>query len=287
MSAIRDIAPALKREGRWALAISIVAGVLTSAGFGYAAVGWGVAAARQDHLNYIDAHRPCASFQDAVFDLHYAQVELFQNESGEIQENARVNVLIEGTRLHLYAFHAHNSGTGDLRDLRLNLVLPGSAYAVATTRREALVDSSPVTISPLLGFLGPGPATQTTDARLTHDRAFREAEGNATDEGDHVMPSGNRTPAPWETIHKWSPNIANASGNEIVSFTLPVLSPGKDWWVGAWYFQPSATWNDADRGATITAWSEGYQGPLYDDLQFETFEGPARTSVGNLCAWSG
>lgn len=238
------------------------------------------------HHRYVDAHRPCAAVEDAVFDLPAATVEYYYDpHTGNISTMAKVSTAVNGTWLHLYAVHVHNEGTGHLRDLRLVETLPGSAFVTTTTRAETLIDAIENDRAVLTGA-GGFPKIARQDPRLTFSRGFQPSEPEQ--EIRYTMASGNRTPTEWSHIFAWTPNVFGARDNQIVTYHLPSLEPGGEWWIGTWYYQPTPDWNQFDKGATISAWSQGYDGPLTATAELTgLYTANSRGRLSTFCNWSG
>lgn len=244
----------------------------------------GIAADRNAHEAYVDGRRPCLFAEDQLFDLPSARIEYYYDpETGQLHDSANITVTREDTWLFLYVVHLQNTRMGDLRDVRVTTVLPGHAYVTTTDRKESTIDAEEaerVIIAGNDGF----PKLIRQDPRLTLAR-FGGAENIALVR--QPMLSGASTPEDWSHIFAWSPNVIGARGNQIVTYTLPVLHGGDEWWIGTWFYQPRTDWNAADKGTAITAWSQGYHAPLYASGELTALNGrPAAEDLTNFCTWT-
>lgn len=123
---------------------------------------------------------------------------------------------------------------------------------------------------------------------MTHSRGFETRGGQPLPARSYEMPSGLHTPDGWSAIFHWSPNVGNAAGNQRVSYELPVLPSEGEWWIGTWYYQHFDESNEYDKGAILSAWSQGYDGPLYASSELTALYDDAVTGrLPAFCEWSG
>lgn len=202
--------------------------------------------------------------------------------------NGTIILSPESSQLRLYALRVKNTGGGYLHEARISVLVPGFVYAVSSTRPEVDVDVREAVMQLVWPDEDGRVQVIRDDPRLTHARAWTNKEdGSPSSRFEYAMPSGTPLPDLWQPVNAWGSNIVAAIGGSSTTYRLDALPPGEEWWVGTWYFQDRPDRNEADKGATFTAWADGQFGRLSHTAQLialQVDEGAEGAPAG-FCEW--